>query len=121
MSVLINNRICDSLGEELTEIRTLVGQLRPDWRNAEAFYELRSEATGAISRIIKRVNGTPLAALRSPLAAPLPAPLSLAERVFGPPAAPSERPQWVRPYLPRASRRHRYPRPPTTNKQGALW
>lgn len=32
-------------------------RLRPDWRDAEGFYELRSEITGALMRLARRLNG----------------------------------------------------------------
>jgi hypothetical protein len=39
--------------EELADIARLIGRLRPDWRDAEAFYTLRSEAIGRL-RVLAR-------------------------------------------------------------------
>jgi hypothetical protein len=61
------------LALELVAIASLVRRLRPDWRDAEAFYELRSEVTGRLLKLSHRRRNVPL-----PVAcARLPAPPSL--------------------------------------------
>jgi hypothetical protein len=50
---LVDGRSCDQDCDVLEAVRTLIHRLRPDWRDAAAFYELRSEATGALTRLIR--------------------------------------------------------------------
>jgi len=96
-------------GRELLDIARLVARLRPDWRDAEAFYTLRSEAIGrcrALARVPNGASWPPASMSRpAPLSRPTPPPPRIIVR---------ERVRVV--ILPRhlvhAPRRHRFPRPP---------
>jgi hypothetical protein len=80
VSFTVGGRICDRDSDVLEAVRGLLHRLRPDWRDAEAFYELRSEATGALTRLLRqaardprpltRMNGHALPARSSHTAAP---------------------------------------------------
>jgi hypothetical protein len=58
---------------ELHRLVALVARLRPDWRDPEEFYEVRSEVMGGLRRLAVRLNrpALPSAPLRPP---PPPAP-----------------------------------------------
>jgi hypothetical protein len=91
---------------QLDDLATMVCRLRPDWRDAEAFYETRSEIAGALLRLSRRLAGRSMAAADADTAA-------ASGRCIG--ARQPTRP--ATPALPAAprrmvSRRHRYPRPP---------
>jgi hypothetical protein len=93
---------------ELERIAGEVRRLRPDWRDAEAFYETRSEIAGALMRLARRLAGR---AMPAPMPIPLHRPVvvrAVAARIPAPvivAAPPSAPRRLVRP-------RHRYPRPP---------
>jgi hypothetical protein len=71
MSIVVNGQVCDEDRDALEVVRALIHRLRPDWRNAEAFYELRSEATGALTRLIRLAARSPRPLTRADgLAAP---------------------------------------------------
>jgi hypothetical protein len=42
-----------STADALLELAAMVRRLRPDWRDAERFYELRSEITGRLTRLAR--------------------------------------------------------------------
>lgn len=102
--------------DELETLAAQVRRLRPDWRDAEGFYELRSEIAGSLMRLSRRLGH------RLPSPATRPAPLRIARpigpgRAVGPvstPIAVIARPEPQRPVRASVagSRRHRYPRPP---------
>jgi hypothetical protein len=46
----------DTPATELDRVAALVRRLRPDWRNSEDFYELRSEALGALTALGRRLG-----------------------------------------------------------------
>ena len=61
------NRTHDSLcmdsmttSDELAKLASEVRRLRPDWRDAEAFYEQRSEisVSGAPAALVRRIDAT---------------------------------------------------------------
>jgi hypothetical protein len=98
---------------ELETLAAAVRRLRPDWRDAEAFYEARSEIAGSLLRLSRRLTG------RAPAPRAIAATLPPRPRVVAPPPAPrilaAPRPPAppARPTVPpRPWRRHRYPRPP---------
>jgi hypothetical protein len=99
----------DPTPAELADLAVMVRRLRPDWRDAEDFYELRSEITGALMRLARRLNGKALPAPVRVAAMPL--------RVVPPRPRPAPLPMPVV-TAPRPPRRrspvhwHRYPRPP---------
>jgi hypothetical protein len=77
--------------DELADIARAVRRLRPDWRDAEAFYELRSEIAGALMRLARRLNGHAYATL--PARPPPARPIALAvdpSRRQTPPAPPTD-------------------------------
>jgi hypothetical protein len=115
---------------KLVALAAQVRRLRPDWRDAEGFYELRSEIAGALMRLSRRLNGqayTPRA-VPPEHATPRPPPARLILPAAGPsrceaarsppaagttqPAAPAQR--VARPQFRQRARpiRHRYPMPP---------
>jgi hypothetical protein len=109
--------------DELVALAAQVRRLRPDWRDAEGFYELRSEISGALMRISRRLNGH--AYLAAPPAPPgLPPPHSIAHTIspsrcetVRPPAAAIIQPPPRRAARSTARRRarpirHRFPLPP---------
>ncbi len=89
-----------SVAAELHEIAQAVGRLRPDWRDAEQFYEQRSEIIGALRRLAR--NGHALAP--APLSRPAPPPRVIVREQV--------RVVLLSRHLVRPPRRHRYPRPP---------
>jgi hypothetical protein len=106
-SFLVDGQACDQDCEALERIRALIHRLRPDWRDARGFYELKSEATGALTRLIRltarsprpltRADGlavpgrtAPVRALRSPYTAPGLRARSEAARDFPAPVASPE-------------------------------
>jgi hypothetical protein len=116
--------------DELEALAALVRRLRPDWRDSEGFYELRSEITGALTRLSRRLSGRPAAApmritaapaLRSPLAALAPPPHREAVQAAAGPcsALPAARPKGNG-RAARRSSRHRYPKPPADPRQASL-
>jgi hypothetical protein len=105
-----------SAADELAALAGQVRRLRPDWRDAEAFYEARSEITGALMRLSRRLALQPVPPLR-PLR-PVPVrvvPLRPVLRI-GPPVAPPP----ATPPRPRRQRHHRYPLPPRSADQPQL-
>jgi hypothetical protein len=42
-----------STADALLELAAMLRRLRPDWRDAERFYELRSEITGRLTRLAR--------------------------------------------------------------------
>jgi hypothetical protein len=46
----------DTPSAELTRLATLVRRMRPDWRDAEGFYEIRSEVAGALAALGRRLG-----------------------------------------------------------------
>jgi hypothetical protein len=60
--------------DELAALAGMVRRLRPDWRDAEGFYELRSEITGSLTRLARRLgyDRRPLAPCRRGSALPWP-------------------------------------------------
>jgi hypothetical protein len=108
-----------SAADELLGLAAAVRRLRPDWRDAEAFYELRSEVVAAITRIARRLNGHHWPA---PAARPI-RPIALAAGpshyqtapppvvIIQPPPPPRRMARrWARQRA--RPRRHRYPMPP---------
>jgi hypothetical protein len=102
-------------------LAALVRRLRPDWRDAERFYEARSEIAAGIMRISRRLGWREAQPLHR---APLPLRTAAPARRAGPhtPPAPSPRPSPAPVPLPAPApvqrrprarlRRHRYPLPP---------
>jgi hypothetical protein len=120
-----------TLTEELHRLITLVGRLRPDWRNAEAFYELRSEVTGALTSLARRFSYRPTLPIRVPAlplritpVAPPQKPLQAvmtSPRIQTPPRLrPAIAPRVARQKRSTAGRRHRYPLPPAGDMQTLL-
>jgi hypothetical protein len=103
--------------DELAELAGMVRRLRPDWRDSESFYELRSEIAGALMRLSRRLAHTPLRPLPRPLLRPVPARVVrpiLRIAPSPPPAPPSPPSPCPAPARPRRVplRRHHFPRPP---------
>jgi hypothetical protein len=48
-----------SPARELETLAETVRRLRPDWRNAEQFYEARSEVVGGLKRRARVLDGLP--------------------------------------------------------------
>jgi hypothetical protein len=97
--------------ETLAGIAAMVRRLRPDWRDAEAFYELRSEIVGALLRLARQPAQVP-----TPVRPPPPQTLTITRHVVV--AASSSLPRALR--ASHRLRRHRYPRPPSCSSQGAF-
>ena len=57
--------------DELAKLASEVRRLRPDWRDAEAFYEQRSEICGALMRLSRGFAREPVS-VRSPVQVPKP-------------------------------------------------
>jgi hypothetical protein len=74
------------LALELEAIAALVRRLRPDWRDAEAFYEMRSEVIRRLMKLSYRVRSVPIPVPRVTM--PLRPPQS-ALRAAAEPAAPT--------------------------------
>ena len=102
--------------DELEQLAAQVRRLRPDGRNPEPFYELRSEIAGALMRLSRRLSGRSM---------PAPMPLRITPPLrprWTPPAPPPPQLPAPPPLTPpcaalaprrgRSTRRHRYPRPP---------
>jgi hypothetical protein len=108
----------------LANLAAAVGRLRPDWRDAEAFYELRSEIMASLRRLAHQLAVTGPAPRTLPLRIPqeLPRVLPLRiprelPRVLAPLRRPAvQAPSAAPTALPRPRRlrrrRHSYPRPP---------
>jgi hypothetical protein len=99
----ISRRDSTTTSDELAKLAAEVRRLRPDWRDAEAFYEQRSEICGALMRLARRFAHEPVP-VRSPVQVPKP---QVTAPVASVPAA-----------IPVRSRRrlthyHRFPRPPS--------
>jgi hypothetical protein len=99
--------------DELADIATMVRRLRPDWRNAESFYELRSEIIGALMRLARPPPPIPLRPAL-PARPSAPQPLAIVRKAVLAVPAPSTRRHRT------LKRRHRYPRPPACPAQGVL-
>jgi hypothetical protein len=84
-----------------------IHRLRPDWRDAAAFYELRSECTGELLRIMRRLDREAIGVAAMPPA------------VTAPVASP-QRPVRRRSASGVRGRRHRYPLPPPHNGTASL-
>jgi hypothetical protein len=56
---------------ELLRIAAMVRRLNPNWRDAEGFYELRSEVVGGLNRLVHRLD-RPVPAAPVPLRPPPP-------------------------------------------------
>ena len=100
---------------ELEALAGEVRRLRPDWRDAEGFYEARSEIAGALMRLSRRLAGRSMPA---PMPIPRPMPVRAVAVAVPPPpklVAPSAMRPIAAPPRPRrtTTRRHRYPMPPT--------
>ena len=82
----------------------MVRRLRPDWRDAERFYELRSEITGRLTRLARVQPGyAPLARSPRPTALPVrPLPTALGPYAAARPLRPA--PISLRPLVPGTSR-----------------
>jgi hypothetical protein len=120
---VICGKLCDLDTEALTVLLEAVRRLRPDWRNAETFYEWRSEITGGLSVLLRVIGSNPrelngrVPTLRDFQVAPRARAIEVAAAVFRPPRAPPEPPPAPvvtrlvsRP--PRRRSHHRYPMPP---------
>ena len=46
-----------SPARELEDLAQYVRRLRPDWRDAQAFYEARSEVIGGLKRLARVLDG----------------------------------------------------------------
>jgi hypothetical protein len=129
----------DTPSEELEQIAAMVRRLRPDWRDAEQFYEVRSEVVAGLLKLSRRLAGRPMPIpqsdkrlsdlpLRRPMpvravAAAAPAPKLVAPSVkmsgrqhkssqpIAPPASVS-RQRDTSPRRRTTPRRHRFPLPP---------
>src|SRR5690242_20162536 len=88
--------------DELAKLASEVRRLRPDWRDAEAFYEQRSEISGALMRLSRKFASQPLFARPRVVE---PALRAIAPILPGPAVEP-------RPACRVAKHRHRFPRPP---------
>ncbi len=104
----ISLRDSTTTSDELAKLATEVRRLRPDWRDAEAFYEQRSEICGALMRLSRRFAREPVS-VRSQV--PVPQPQPQLQPQLTAPVAP------VPAAIPLLSRRrpnhhHRFPRPP---------
>lgn len=115
---------------ELHELAVLVNRLRPDWRDGEAFYELRSEIAGRLRELSRTLGPLPDPARSRPCVLPPKAVRPPAGPRVPPvapssPGAPYTAPPWLvlvllaatlPPRHPRRLRigrgRTRYPRPP---------
>jgi hypothetical protein len=51
-----NGMSTDTQAAELARLAGLVRRLRPDWRDAEGFYELRSEVAGGLAALSRRLG-----------------------------------------------------------------
>jgi hypothetical protein len=115
----------DDTASRLQALAAAVARLRPDWRDAERFYEARSEIIAAL-RALARSPQLTRVVVRFVAAPPLPVqathrppPELPAARV--PPPLPAAQRAPTRPHRP--ARRHRIPRPPRlpANIQPGLW
>jgi hypothetical protein len=108
-----------SPSRELEDLAQAVRRLRPDWRNAEAFYEARSEVVGGLKRLARVLDGLspepPPPATVLPFRPPPPA----RTPVQPPPAAPAPSPVQApaaalapRPVVKATRYRSRLPMPP---------
>jgi hypothetical protein len=89
--------------DELAKLASEVRRLRPDWRDAEAFYEQRSEISGALMRLSRKFARQPLFARPRVVVQPIPraiAPILPAPAINSRPASRV------------GKHRHRFPRPP---------
>jgi hypothetical protein len=123
-----------TLAEELHRLVGLVRRLNPNWRDAEAFYELRSEVTGGLTRLVRRLSlrpdlrslqiRPPALPLKIRPAAPPQKPLQTVQaipRIQTPPRLrPAIAPRMARQKRSVAGRRHRYPLPPAGDMQTLL-
>ena len=97
-----SNRDTTTTSDELAKLASEVRRLRPDWRDAEAFYEQRSEIYGALMRLSRMFARQPLF--------PRPRVVEPAPRAIAPILpAPAVKP---RPACHIGKHRHRFPRPP---------
>jgi hypothetical protein len=97
-----SNRDTVTTSDELAKLASEVRRLRPDWRDAEAFYEQRSEISGALMRLSRKFARQPL--FVRPLGVE-PIPRAIAP-ILPAPAVNS------RPAYRVGKHRHRFPRPP---------
>jgi hypothetical protein len=106
----------------LEALAAAVARLRPDWRDAEAFYEARSEIVGTLRALARSLAMSRLENIAP--AGPMPRatvalPIAPAPRVVASASAAAPAPATAPP-RPRA-RRHRFPRPPALLAQAQLW
>jgi hypothetical protein len=91
---------------ELEELVQQVRRLRPEWRDADSFYERRSEIAGALLRLSRRLVGKAMPAPPAPMRPhPVAAVVRCGARVVVAAPPPARPRAWLR--------RHRYSRPPT--------
>ena len=98
----ISRRDSITTSDELAKLASEVRRLRPDWRDAEAFYEQRSEICGALMRLSRGFAREPVS-VRSPVQVPKP---QVTAPVASIPAAIPVRSRRV------LTQHHRFPRPP---------
>jgi hypothetical protein len=65
-----------STTDELNRLAGLARRLRPDWKNPESFYELRSEVVGGLHRLAQRAGQRASVIPPAPPSRPVPAPVT---------------------------------------------